>query len=307
MIKTKSHKPTVTVAVSAYNEEKNIGKFLKSILTQKEEGFKLEKILVVSDGSTDRTVAKAKEIKSPKIEVVEHLVRTGKSSILNEIYRSLESDILVQSDADVYFAHPHVIRDLIQPLSYDEDIGMCGGNPTPLRGRTFTEKAVNTTCAIYINFRKSVRGGNNKFSADGRLLAYRKKFIKGVVIPVDMIANDAFTYYCCLTTGFKYWFIDSAIVHFRSPQTLRDQVRQKTRFSASPIRMSRYFPEELVRTESKVPSGILIKSMIKQFMKHPILCLYIFLVNKYCLVRARFIESKLDAKWPVAETTKSLN
>ena len=54
----KTHKPTVTVAISAYNEEGNINYFLKSVIKQKIKNFTLKKILVISDGSTDKTVMK---------------------------------------------------------------------------------------------------------------------------------------------------------------------------------------------------------------------------------------------------------
>ena len=43
--------PSVTVAISALNEAQNIAAFLRSVLSQKEEGFVLEKIMVISDGS----------------------------------------------------------------------------------------------------------------------------------------------------------------------------------------------------------------------------------------------------------------
>src|SRR3989344_1916132 len=143
--------PSVTIAVSAYNEAKNIESFLRSVVLQKEEGFKLKTTLVVSDGSTDDTVKKARSIKSSKIRVIDSKKRIGKSSRLNQIYKTLETDILVQSDADVVFAHEFVIRDLINPLIRNKKVGMCGGNPTPIKGKTFIEKAVNCTAEVYLD------------------------------------------------------------------------------------------------------------------------------------------------------------
>src|SRR3989338_5607147 len=51
-----------------------------------------------------------------KIKVWDHKKRTGKSTWLNKIYKDLKTDILVQSDADVVFAHNLVVHDLIKPL-----------------------------------------------------------------------------------------------------------------------------------------------------------------------------------------------
>lgn len=298
--------PTVTIAVSAFNEEINIVPFLRSVLKQKESGFKINKILIVSDGSTDRTVKKVRSLNSKKVEIWDNKIRRGKSTRLNEIYKYLKSDILVQSDCDVIFSHLNVVSDIVKPIIQDDNVGMCGGNPQPARGKTFTEKAVNYTCEVYIGFREKIRGGNNLFSADGRLLAFKKELVKKIDVPVDMIANDRFTYFACLFAGYKYRYVKSAIVKFRSPQNLKDQIIQNTRFKSANARMKKYFPKELVEKESSIPKFYMIKSLSRQFIKHPIHCFYIFLVNRFCQLRSLYLENKLTAKWKIAETTKTL-
>ena len=305
MDKKNIKKPTVTVAISAYNEEKNICKFLKSVLMQKEQGFVLKQIWIYSDGSTDKTAEVARSIKSEKIKVIKHEERIGKSARLNEIYKNLKTDILVQSDSDIVFAHPNVVKDLIEPLK-NKGIAMCGGNPLPVKAKTFIEKAINVTVGAYLEFRKKVRGGNNVFSADGRLLAFKKRLVKKIHVPPNMIANDMYVYYSCLSLGYKYKYVDSAVVKFRSPQTLRDHIKQNTRFRASPIRMNKYFPERLVDRENNIPAFIFFSEILKQFIKHPVLSLYIYTVNKYCNIKAKIVEKKLTAKWPMANTTKKL-
>lgn len=46
--------PSVKVAISAYNEEKNIVKSLNSVLMQKEEGFFIKEIWLHYDEPTDK-------------------------------------------------------------------------------------------------------------------------------------------------------------------------------------------------------------------------------------------------------------
>ena len=299
--------PTVTVALSAFNEETNIGNFIASVLKQKEEGFILEKILVVSDGSTDKTVEIVKSFDSPKLEFRDCKERTGKSIRLNEIYSELNSDILVQSDADIIFSHSFVIKDIIAPIVGNSEVGMCGGNPRPVEAVTFTEKAVNCTFEAYTSLRGELRGGDNIFSADGRLLAYKKELVKKIFVPTDMIANDAYTYFCCITMGYKYKYVSSAVVLFRSPQNLKDQIRQNTRFLSAHIRMERYFPQEVVKREWYIPKKIILINMARQFFRHPILSAYIFTVNKYCSFISVKKERELNAKWDMAYTTKKPN
>lgn len=299
--------PTVTVAISAYNEGNNISSFLKSVIAQKEEGYILREIWVYSDGSRDETVKKAKKIKSNKIKIFEAKERLGKSSRLNQIYTNLETDYLVQSDADVIFSHPYVIRDIIKPLIEDGKVGMCGGEPRPVKGITFTEKAVNCTFEAYAPLRRKLRGGDNVFSVDGRLLAYRKELLKKIHVPEDTIANDAYTFFCCITLGYKYKYVPSAVVMFRSPQSVKDQLRQNTRFTAAPIRMGKLFPEEIVNREYFIPKYMLFKLMLGQFVKHPMLCTYIYLINVYCKSKAKKVERELNAKWSMALSTKGFN
>jgi len=107
----KNRIPTVTVAISAFNEGKNIDTFLKSVLSQKEKKFKLEAIWVYNDGSRDNTVDIIKSFitKSTKIKLFDDKKRLGKSARLNQIYQSLKSDFLVQSDADTIWSHPLVL------------------------------------------------------------------------------------------------------------------------------------------------------------------------------------------------------
>ncbi len=302
----KKRLPTVTIAVSAYNEEKNIGKWLESVLDQKEEGFKLKQIWVFNDGSDDETVKVVKAFKSRKVKVFDDRKRLGKSSRLNQIYQKLDTDFLVQTDADVIFSHEYVVRDMIQPLIKDPKVGMCGGNPRPLAATTFTERAVNRTVEAYLDFRAKVKGGNNVMAADGRILAYRRELTKKIHVPEDMICNDTYTYFVCLEKGYKFKHVPSAIVWFRSPQTLRDHIRQMSRFKASPVRMSKYFPKELVEKERAIPRGLFVKNLVVQFIKDPIACSYIFAVNQYCAWKARKNESKMTAKWEMAESSKVL-
>lgn len=298
--------PTVTLAVCAYNEEKNIVPFLESVLKQKEDGFSFQNIWIHSDGSKDKTVDLARKYKSKKIIIWDHKERKGKSTWLNKIYSDLKSDILVQTDADVVFAHPLVIKNLIAPIVKDKKVGMCGGNPQPKAGMTYTEKAINRTFEVYSKFRLEVRGGSNVFSADGRLLAYRKELVKKITVPANMIANDVYTYYCCLSLGYLYIYAKSAVVLFRSPQNVSEHIHQNTRFLSVQYRMKRYFDESLVTSESYIPRGILIKHLVLQFFKSPIMSTYIMVLNQYCRVRAKINERRLNAKWFIATSTKKL-
>lgn len=299
-------KPTVTIAVSAYNEEQNIINFLKSVLRQNEDGFILKEIWIHSDGSTDKTVELAKSLKNKKIKVWSHKARKGKSTRLNQIYREVDTDLLVQSDADTIFSNPNVVKELVRAFLKDKQIGMCAGNPQPLLAITFIEKADSNVFRIYSDLLKNLKNGRNVFTADGRILTYRKELIKKINIPEDMISNDVYTYYFCLISGYKYKYVKKAIVYFRCPQSFKDKIRQNKRASATNLRMARYFPREIILRESHVPFNVRIKSVILQLFKDPIGSILIFVINKLCQLISKKEEKRLNAKWNIATSTKIL-
>ena len=304
--KIKKNLPTVTVALSAFNEEINIGNFINSVLKQKEENFVLEKILIISDGSTDKIVEIVHSFKNSKLEIKDYKERAGKSTRLNEIYSCLTSDILIQSDADVVFCNPYVVRDMVVGLLSDDNIMMTGGNLLPIKPITFTEKAVYVACEVYRPLRKKVNDGDNVLTVNGPILGYKKEFIKQVYVPNDMLANDMFTYIICKNKRYGYKYIESAIVNYRLPQTFKDQTKQEARFIIAPNVIKRYLPHELVDSCYNLPKKLIRIEMIKQLLKHPILCLYIFILNKYSKYKSITSIDQINSKWDMVRSTKKL-
>jgi cellulose synthase/poly-beta-1,6-N-acetylglucosamine synthase-like glycosyltransferase len=299
------NKPTVTIAVSALNEEANIKRFLESVVHQEEDDFVITKILIISDGSEDKTVEIAKSFYVKTIEVREYAERKGKSYRINEIIGGLTSDIMVQFDADVVLEHDRVIHDLIQPLIHQESVGMCGGNPLPFLPETFTEKAIVCSLDSYLPLRSKLKGGNNVYSALGCMLAFRTQFIKKVTIPNDAVVDDLFLYFSCLSLGYTYAYAPTAIVRYRLPQTLRDHVKQNTRFASGPLKMKEYFSSDLVDSELHIPTYLKLRYRIEQVLKHPILSMYIYIVNKYCHYKAARTWRGAHSKWDLVQSTKS--
>ena len=295
---------SVTVGIVALNEDRNIKKMILSVLDQIQDTYTIEKILVISDGSTDNTVAEVKSINNKLIELHEFEHRIGKSSHLNTLFNKSETDIVVLFDADIVLGNEDTITNLIKPLTNSEKIMFVGGNPLPTPGKTFIEKAVNVSCYPYIALREVLNNGNTPYGCDGRILALKKEFYKKVVVPVDMIANDNFMYFACITSRHSYQYVKNAVVYYRSPSTYSDQIRQNKRFIAARQRLTRIFGK-VAEEAYHIPTSLKIKHILLQLLKSPILSLSIFVINKYCMLRAIFEERFMNAKWAIAETTKN--
>ena len=62
--------PSVTVIISAYNEERHIGARIQNLLQQDYPADRIN-IVIGSDGSSDRTVEIAREFSDPRIKLLE--------------------------------------------------------------------------------------------------------------------------------------------------------------------------------------------------------------------------------------------
>jgi poly-beta-1,6-N-acetyl-D-glucosamine synthase len=117
--------PTVTVLVAAYNEESVIAGRIQNLL---DTDYPLEKltILVVADGSDDRTVEIVRSFADSRVTVAAHGPRLGKSAALSRVISSIRSDVVVFSDANNEYERGGLAR-LLAPLS-DPDVGAVTGS-----------------------------------------------------------------------------------------------------------------------------------------------------------------------------------
>jgi|SRR3989344_6274274 len=301
----KNYLTTVTVGLAAYNEEANIANLLNSVLSQKEDGFILKQIIINSDGSSDDTVKIIRSFKNRKVKVIVNEDRRGQPYRMNQIYQIFDSDYLIQTDADTLFGHESVIKNLVEAFKSNKKVAMCGGNVIPLTPKNFIQKGVYYSTHIYKTFADNIRDGNNIFTVHGPLMAFKKGFIKSIDLPTDVIANDKYLYLTCVSKGYNFQYVKKAIVYYGLPLTLKDQIKQNTRFKVAKKLLARYFSSEFLEKEYKRPQKTVLKLFIKEFIKHPTSIVYVFFINRYCKILAVRQERKMaNILWDKLERTK---
>jgi cellulose synthase/poly-beta-1,6-N-acetylglucosamine synthase-like glycosyltransferase len=113
--------PSVSLIVAAHDEEAVIERKVHNALALDYPRDRLE-VLVVSDGSTDRTVERAEEAGAARVL---DLVRAGKLAAQNAGVAVAEGDVLAFSDANAFWA-PSALRELVEPFA-DPRVGyVCG-------------------------------------------------------------------------------------------------------------------------------------------------------------------------------------
>jgi len=108
----------ISVVIPAYNEERTIGEVLSKTIQVMENFGNPYEIIVVDDGSTDKTREAAS---SYKVTVLTNGINKGKGYALRKGFRHARGQIIVTLDADG--SHdPKEIPKLIEPLHNGADI-----------------------------------------------------------------------------------------------------------------------------------------------------------------------------------------
>lgn len=114
-------RPTVTVVLPAYNEERQIGGAL-DCLVQQTYPRELLQIIVVSDASTDRTDEIVRQYADRGVELLRMASRGGKTAGENAALAIIRGDIVVNTDASIRLAAETIER-LVKPFD-DPSVGV---------------------------------------------------------------------------------------------------------------------------------------------------------------------------------------
>jgi len=111
-------KPRVSVGIPFFDEEATLEGAIRSVLAQR--GVEVELILV-DDGSTDRSLSIARTFESANVSVLSDGRRRGLPARLNEIARRARFDLLARMDADDV-SHPDRLAREVALLERGADV-----------------------------------------------------------------------------------------------------------------------------------------------------------------------------------------
>ncbi|MAT42554.1 MAG: family 2 glycosyl transferase [Anaerolineaceae bacterium] len=129
-------KPSCSVVIRAYNEEKHIGRLLEGILLQTVRDVQ---IILVDSGSTDRTVEIAREYPVDVVKIKPQEFTFGRS--LNLGIEAARADFVVNASAHVYPVYPDWLEKLLEPFQ-DERVAVSYGKQTGMETTQFSERMI---------------------------------------------------------------------------------------------------------------------------------------------------------------------
>jgi glycosyltransferase involved in cell wall biosynthesis len=296
-------KPSVTIGIAAYNEEHAFPAFIELLLKQSREQFTLDKIIVISDGSSDKTVANSKQIKNKNVIVKASVKRMGKPQRLNQLAMTSESDILILLDADLQIRDIHMLDQLIAPMRKSNTIFGVSGTALPTESQNVVQKIVSTGIQLWTTTLHSVKN-TNAYLCTGAVRAFRKKLYKEMVFPA-ISADDIYPYLYCKEKKYRFDIIREAKVYYGLPSTYSDYYYQMKRYLKSKKLQETCFDKRIIESTFVVTGKDRLRVLTQQFLKNPVwISLYIlFLIPPHFVTMIQKGRNDRVA-WKMIQTSK---
>lgn len=202
----------VTVLIAAYNEERHIAQCIESLLSQT---YKPVEIIVIDDGSTDKTAKAVQEFKSVKLISLGH---TGKANAINFGAAQAKGEILFFLDGDMYFEREYIAI-MSAPIISGKCIGTCHTDEYVANPDNIWSKCLQLKSGLPPDKRLQIDPASMK---DGSIIF--RAIRKDVFIKVSGFENTGYlddqTLYP--KTGERAQFVKGAVCYHYNPETLNE-------------------------------------------------------------------------------------
>jgi cellulose synthase/poly-beta-1,6-N-acetylglucosamine synthase-like glycosyltransferase len=216
--------PTVSILFAAHNEAQGIRQKLENALTQEYPRDKIE-VIIVDDGSTDRTAEIIRETASPLVKLLQHAQRRGKTAALNLAVAEARGEILVFTDANAIF-QPDAVRQLVQTFDAEGKIGVVCGElqyqPHPMAVSDVESRYWN----LEIRLKKAESQLGTLLGANGSIYAMPKS----LYIPLrDDLISDFIEPLLLSRKGYRTVYQPNAVSVETGTRSLASDYRRKKR------------------------------------------------------------------------------
>jgi len=296
-------KLTVTIGVPAFNEGQNMRFLLRSLLKQTETNFIVQKIIIVSDASTDNTNEIISNTKDSRVQLIINKVREGQMKSQNKIFSLANSDVVILFEADTCPKDEKFLSELIKPLLLNNKIGLIQGNPQPLLPTSFFEKILYAQDAAFYKFAIKLDHLEELFISGGAGRVFTKKVYKRLVWPTN-VPEDIYAFFWLKKNKIKMTFQPDAICLYRLPQTFRDYLIKKQKVRAGQTTLNNYFTLNHLSRPNFMSKQFLFKITIHFFLTRPIL-FFGYLIIKI-MEKIKIKNEKFTDYWKYPKSTKLL-
>jgi cellulose synthase/poly-beta-1,6-N-acetylglucosamine synthase-like glycosyltransferase len=237
----KGFRPSVSFVTCVYNEAGRIERRLAELVSIL-DGTDVEgEIVVVSDGSTDDTVALVRRHSDPRIRLLELPRRGGKAAALTAGGALATGEILVFCDVRQTWA-PDALELLLENFA-DERVGAVSGELIVMSG-----PGAVSGVGLYWKLEKWMRRQESRFGSQvgvtGAISAVRRELFQP--IPQGTMLDDVYWPLAVAMKGRRVIHDSRALAYDRLPERAGDEFRRKVRTLAGNFQLLTRLPSALL-------------------------------------------------------------
>ncbi len=217
-----------SIGIMAYNEEANIARTINAVLAQQGPSIRVEEVIVVASGCTDRTVPIVEELatKDSRVRLYIQEKREGKASAINLFLKQATSEVAVLIGADV-IPDESAFEQLCSPF-LNPKIGMVGGRPVPINDpSTFMGHSVHLLWRLHDRMAR-------KHAKLGEIIAFRNVISD---IPTDSAVDEISIQALISQLEYDLQYQPECVVYNKGPVTVRDFLKQRRRIYAGHLKV----------------------------------------------------------------------
>lgn len=223
--------PTISIIIPAYNEEAQIGRKLAETVALEYPMEKCE-VVVVSDGSTDRTESIVSACKDPRVRLLRVDQRKGKTHAQNVGVEQCQGEVVVFSDATTVY-DPKAL--LYLACNYEDPqvgavsgiyryVAPAGKSPTELGSVTFWN---------YENLIKRLQSTTGTLTGcSGCIYSLRRRLYTPLA---DSACSDLVEPLHIVRQGYRVLLEDRAIAYEETTKSAKDEFRMRVRVATHGI------------------------------------------------------------------------
>lgn len=232
---------SVSIVVAAHNEERVIDRRARELLALLESPGLSGELIVVSDGSTDRTAAIARAHAGGNVRVLELPINRGKAVALSEGCAAARYEIVAFADARQTWGADALHR-LVENFS-DPEVGAVSGELVLERG-----PGVIAGLGLYWRYETWLRRNESAFHSmvgvTGAICAVRRELFRP--IPPGTILDDVYWPLLVAMQGRRVVFDGRARAYDRLPEKVHDEFRRKVRTLGGNFQLMTLLPSALL-------------------------------------------------------------
>jgi len=217
--------PKISIIVPAYNEEKTIRSCIQSLQNLDYPNYE---VIIVDDGSTDKTFEETSRCKGIKVIRQEN---QGKPNALNNGIRESDGEIVLTVDADTTIDR-QALRKIADRFAAREDLGAVAGNVKVKAEPKILNILQSAEYATGINL---LRKGQSVLGCvmivPGPVAALKREAVERAgFFSNDTFAEDFDITLKILKNGYKIEYEEGSLAYTDAPKNTEDLIKQRRRW-----------------------------------------------------------------------------